>query len=603
MIVSFVFFGTNIVLGSTPSPDTTENVITMKPPDPPIDSGCVGACCLMPNYCHQHAACHSTDDAHGIIGIISAIPKCSCLPGFIGDGKTKGSGCVNLDECAEGLHDCEQICVDASPGFSCACHSGFRLRSNQRACEDEDECAAGTHNCEHACENTVGSFVCSCAPGYNLTSGHSCEDIDECQGDNQCPYPELCHNTEGAYDCGCPQGYTSEGHLCVNVNECLAEHICGDNKGCRDTAGSYDCFCLPGFTPHESPDGLDCQDVNECLDPEICRASDGSNPRCVNTVGGFTCVCPSGFEFEPTSRQCQDIDECSFDPCGLKMCVNTEGGYVCVCGAGYREVGDVCEDIDECAEGMHICEAGCSNTDGSYECVCDVGFYSAADGYGVQKCFDIDECKLGLCFGKCLNIFGGFVCSCPTGHFETEMLLDSFDGQFDVQTRATLESLKVTESEIQARTSCKPLPLCSFSMAALDLEPAKAVLAARDGSLGDLLCPDSSCIDDMAGYRCDCPAGFHSPDMLVTFLPSHSFDQEVATPLLDRHLWAMATIDLPVQTFEDLCFDTNECLVNASCPAATPCCTNTYGSFKCAARVNTFSGFSCPLGMIDTYKI
>ena len=43
---------------------------------------------------------------------------------------------------------------------------------------DVDECAEGTHNCSNLCVNTPGGFQCSCPVGYQLSeSGLTCEGI------------------------------------------------------------------------------------------------------------------------------------------------------------------------------------------------------------------------------------------------------------------------------------------------------------------------------------------------------------------------------------------------------------------------------------------
>lgn len=72
----------------------------------------------------------------------------------------------------------------------------------------------------------------------------------------------------------------------------------------------------------------------------------------------------------------------------------------------------VCEDVDECAIGMSMCNADtsvCLNTHGSYRCVCRQGFIS-----NEVECQDINECQLQLhtCPPRstCVNTRGAYVC-------------------------------------------------------------------------------------------------------------------------------------------------------------------------------------------------
>ena len=37
---------------------------------------------------------------------------------------------------------------------------------------DVDECSEGSHNCDQFCNNTDGSFTCSCEPGFKLSTDH-----------------------------------------------------------------------------------------------------------------------------------------------------------------------------------------------------------------------------------------------------------------------------------------------------------------------------------------------------------------------------------------------------------------------------------------------
>jgi len=60
---------------------------------------------------------------------------------------------------------------------------------------------------------------------------------------------------------------------------------------------------------------------------------------------------------------------------------------VCTCNEGTRGDGDLCEDINECEDGTHLCDpnATCTNTIGSQDCTCNVGYY----GFG-QTCTACD---------------------------------------------------------------------------------------------------------------------------------------------------------------------------------------------------------------------
>lgn len=42
-----------------------------------------------------------------------------------------------VDLCAEGNHECEQICLSAPGSFTCSCHPGFQLNSDQQTCTSE----------------------------------------------------------------------------------------------------------------------------------------------------------------------------------------------------------------------------------------------------------------------------------------------------------------------------------------------------------------------------------------------------------------------------------------------------------------------------------
>ena len=93
-----------------------------------------------------------------------------------------------INECAEGIDTCAQICTDTVTSYTCSCNSGYSLGSDQRSCYGElinmnvsyliiffcpldiPECSLGTDNCQQLCVETVGSYACACNSGYRLAS-------------------------------------------------------------------------------------------------------------------------------------------------------------------------------------------------------------------------------------------------------------------------------------------------------------------------------------------------------------------------------------------------------------------------------------------------
>ena len=71
---------------------------------------------------------------------------------------------------------------------------------------DVNECTEGTHNCEQVCNNNNGSFTCSCNDGYVLAdNGHSC--TVSCGG--------TLTGSSGSFQTpGWPNGYPQENFQC-----------------------------------------------------------------------------------------------------------------------------------------------------------------------------------------------------------------------------------------------------------------------------------------------------------------------------------------------------------------------------------------------------
>ena len=241
----------------------------------------------------------------------------------------------------------------------------------------------------------------------------------------------------------------------------------------------------------------------------------GYGAYCLNTFGGFECVCRHGFkvnigitgqtEINRTNEglvkkitRCVDIDECTSQSVCPKQtkCQNCEGTYICNCFEGYD--GDYCTDIDDC-NSTHSCDvnAQCLNTDGSYDCSCKEGFYGSGDscypgrcpdfncpknqkcaspttincecieGFrfnSLVTCVDIDECKEPKCDvrDECINTIGTFVCK--EVHNSTAASTYTTSASTVLSTTKTLlTSTKTTALTTQTSVTTKrPIPT-SFS--------------------------------------------------------------------------------------------------------------------------------------------
>nr|XP_054950502.1 EGF-containing fibulin-like extracellular matrix protein 2 isoform X1 [Pan paniscus] len=202
-----------------------------------------------------------------------------CPPGYEPNDQ---ESCVDVDECAQALHDCRpsQDCHNLPGSYQCTCPDGYRKIGPE--CVDIDECRY--RYCQHRCVNLPGSFRCQCEPGFQLgPNNRSCVDVNEC--DMGAPCEQRCFNSYGTFLCRCHQGY--ELHR----------------------------------------DGFSCSDIDECsYSSYLCQY------RCVNEPGRFSCHCPQGYQLLAT-RLCQDIDECESGAhqCSeAQTCVNFHGGYRCV---------------------------------------------------------------------------------------------------------------------------------------------------------------------------------------------------------------------------------------------------------------------------------
>ena len=93
----------------------------------------------------------------------------------------------DINECLEDIDTCEHDCINTEGGYNCTCDDGYlSVGSNCSGMyvvcilcsygifqSDIDECAEGIDDCEHNCINTEGGYNCTCDDGY-ISVGSNC---------------------------------------------------------------------------------------------------------------------------------------------------------------------------------------------------------------------------------------------------------------------------------------------------------------------------------------------------------------------------------------------------------------------------------------------
>ncbi|XP_054826749.1 signal peptide, CUB and EGF-like domain-containing protein 2 isoform X8 [Eublepharis macularius] len=378
--------------------------------------------------CHPDAICQNTPKLY----------KCTCKPGYSGDGKI----CEDIDECDNDFNGgCVHECFNIPGNYRCMCYDGFMLAQDGHNCLDTDECLFNNGGCQHVCVNTVGSYECRCNDGFFLSNNqHTCihrseEGMNCMNKDHGCAH--ICKEApKGGVACECRPGF----ELASNQRDCILTCNHG-NGGCQHTCEDAEdgpvCGCHPEYTVHSN--GRTCLERDEAateilennatagadvdkrvkrrLLMETCAVNNGGCDRtCKDTSTGVHCSCPVGFTLQFDGKTCKDIDECQASNGGCDhFCRNTVGSFDCSCKKGFKLLTDEksCQDIDECSF-ERTCDHICINHPGTFECTCNKGYAL----YGLTHCGDINECSInnGGCQHTCMNTLGDYECHCNAGH-------------------------------------------------------------------------------------------------------------------------------------------------------------------------------------------
>ncbi|KAI1905149.1 hypothetical protein AGOR_G00013160 [Albula goreensis] len=559
--------------------------------------------------------------------------NCLCYPGF---EITHNNDCMDIDECRTSYGQlCRNgQCINSIGSFQCLCEEGYELTPDGKNCIDVNECVIFPGTCEPGtCQNLDGSFRCICPPGY-IVQNEQCLDTRESYcftkfENGKCSVPQAFNTTKAKCCCSnmpkegwgdpcelcpkeqdaafqelCPFGHgiiPGVGDTRIDLNECVENPGICYNGHCINTDGSFRCECTMGYTLNYT--GVHCVDIDECSVGNPC-----GNGTCTNVIGGFECNCEDGFEPGPMMT-CEDINECGQNPllCAFR-CINTFGSYECTCPGGYtlREDRRMCQDLDECAEGLHDCESRgmeCKNLIGTFMCVCPLGMVRRPDD---EVCQDENECRTrpGICEnGRCVNTIGSYMCECGDG-FQVDstrtQCLDYREAFCFTEVLQTMCQMSSSSRSPSTKSQCCcdggrgwgnqcelcPLPgtaqykkLCphgrGYATDGTDIDECKIM---------PNLCKNGRCINTMGSYRCHCKQGYTND---ITGTACVDVDECSMSPkpcnFICKNTEGSYTCSCPrgylLQEDGRTCKDLDECQTKRhNCQFL---CVNTVGGFTC----------------------
>uniref|UniRef100_A0A8C9L834 Fibrillin-2 n=1 Tax=Pavo cristatus TaxID=9049 RepID=A0A8C9L834_PAVCR len=426
-----------------------------------------------------------------------------------------------------------------------------------------------------------------------------------------------CINTEGSFRCECPPGLAVgvDGRVCVDTH---MRSTCygGIKKGAciRPFPGAVtksECCCANpdygfGEPCHPCPaknsvflweeSGCTDEDINECaLDPDIC-----SNGICENLRGSYRCNCNSGYEPDPSGRNCVGkLLYFVIIPPGSHVCTcvswvthKSENRFslpavtvpYCFCCAADSLKGTCWLNIQDSRcevniNGATLKSECCATLGAAWGSPCERCELDTACSRGFARvkgvtCEDVNECDVfpGVCpNGRCVNSRGSFHCECPEG-----LTLDG-TGRVCLDIRMEQCYLKWDEDEcIQSVPGKFRMDACCC-----------AVGAAWGSDCEE--CPKPGTKE----YEALCPRGpgFSNRGDILTGRPFYKGKSSLLSNGSKNYMYILVTILMK-------CQDIDECRISPDlCGSGT--CVNTPGSFECECFDGYESGFMMMKNCMD----
>ncbi|XP_071843691.1 low-density lipoprotein receptor-like isoform X2 [Apostichopus japonicus] len=218
-----------------------------------------------------------------------------------------GWQCDNDTDCTDGSDEvgCEEPSDCPAHMFTCA--DGFSCIPLSWQCDGAQDCTAGS--------DEANCYVEVYRQTYTCLNGTEVDAVLRCDSNSDCPDGE---DEEGCIDCPgrlCDDARCiRSSSYCDGVTDCTHGEdepaTCNlacmeDNGGCQQrcvqSGDAVICSCFEGYQ-------VDVNNITVCKDRDECTENLNSCPgapiHCHNEVGSYTCVCPSGFQFDTNKLTC-----------------------------------------------------------------------------------------------------------------------------------------------------------------------------------------------------------------------------------------------------------------------------------------------------------
>ncbi|XP_029009403.1 nidogen-1-like [Betta splendens] len=195
-------------------------------------------------YCHDADECQQIPPVCGTNAICSNQPgtfRCECTAGFVfaSDGRTCSEERRPVNHCQTGSHDCDAadraVCsYRGGSAYACSCLPGFV--GDGRMCQDSDECQQDPCHRDALCSNAHGSYTCQCRPGFH-GDGFQCSPTSTEREKSPCER----HRDQASSSTGLLSFFRPRPPVGLYVPQC-DQHGAYESTQCHSSLGQ--CWCV-----------------------------------------------------------------------------------------------------------------------------------------------------------------------------------------------------------------------------------------------------------------------------------------------------------------------------------------------------------------------